>query len=150
MAAANTGRRAKPRALKLIDGNAGHRPIPEEVDFPRGAPTKPSYLSSHASELWDRLVPQLETAKLLKPVNGPALEQICETYSRWREAVAERQRSGITHENSQGTTAAPWTGVEERAGREFRAWCAEFGITPAAEAKLAPADPTPGEANPFA
>jgi phage terminase small subunit len=35
-----------------------------------------------------------------------------------------------------GVGVSPLVRVESEASREFRAWCSEFGLTPAAEAKL--------------
>ena len=44
----------------------------------------------------------------------------------------------------------PLVGVVERASAEFRAWCSEFGLSPAAEHKLSSPETDPGEENPFA
>jgi P27 family predicted phage terminase small subunit len=88
-----------------------------------------------------------------------ALEMACETYSRWHDARRVRFEMALDSEvpghgllgvNSQGLVAAPWVGIEERAAKDFRAWCNEFGLTPAAEMKLATTDPkAPGDDNPF-
>jgi len=78
----------------------------------------------------------MESIGLLKPIDGPSLEVMCETFARWRDAVRQRQQHGALGKNSQGVVAAPWVGIEERASKEFRAWCAEYGITPAAEKNI--------------
>lgn len=150
MGAANLGRKAKPRALKIVENNPGHRPIEEEVNFNRGTPAKPDDLSDDASWLWDQIIEQMQGIGLLKPLDAASLEILCETYSRWKEAARMRKEKSILSNNSQGLVSAPWIGIEERAGKEFRAWCAEYGLTPAAERNLAP-DEAQGEAdNPFA
>lgn len=87
--------------------------------------------------MWDQVVKQMTSIGLLKPLDGPGLEVACETFARWRDAVRMRKEHGPLAENSQGRVAAPWVGIEERASREFRLWCAEFGFTPAAEKALA-------------
>lgn len=143
---ANTGRKAAPTALRIIGGqgtrkdgtptDSGGRPIPETPNFARSAPEKPAHLKGDAEWLWDRVVDQLETIGLLKPIDGPSLEVMCETFARWRDAVRQRNQHGALGKNSQGVVAAPWVGIEERASKEFRAWCAEYGITPAAESNL--------------
>lgn len=148
--AANTGRKAKPRALKIVEGNPGRRPIEEEVNFNRGIPTKPAELSPDASWLWDEIMQQMQGVGLLKPVDASSLEVVCETFARWREAVRMRRGDGMLSENSQGRVTAPWIGIEERAGKEFRAWCSEFGLTPAAEKNVSGADEAgAGAQNPF-
>lgn len=144
---AGSKRKAAPAKLRLVNGrgtrqdgiptDSGGRPIEKGPDFTRSAPVKPDGMSPDASELWDLVVEQLTTIGLLKPLDGPALLVACENYARWREAVRFRQEHGLLGRNSQGTVAAPWTGIEERASREFRAWAAEFGFTPAAEKALA-------------
>lgn len=150
MGAANLGRKPKPRALKIVEGNPSKRPIEDEVNFTRGEPAKPEDLSEDASWLWDQIIEQMRGVGLLKPLDAPSLEILCETYARWKEAAKMRKEKSILSNNSQGLVSAPWIGIEERAGKEFRAWCAEYGLTPAAERNLAP-DEAHGElGNPFA
>lgn len=174
------GPRAKHPNLKLMEDtgrkpgfDAAGRPIPEVPAFSRKLPEKPDHLSPDAEWMWDRVIEQMGSVGVLKPLDGPALEVICETFARWREAVRIRQNgvqvevvqaddapdgkavvlvkaAGVLATNSQGLVAAPWIGVEERAARDFRAWCSEFGLTPAAEKNLAEApELTQGSDNPF-
>lgn len=151
---ASKGRPRKAPALRLIEGSAvpSDEGLTAEVLLPRGEPTKPDFWGDDDAEtMWDRVVELMRGGKLLKPLDAYALELMCQCYSRWRAAITMRMSMGITHETSQGTSAAPWVGVEERAAREFRGWCAEFGITPAAERNLMGSDEKPGDAdNPFA
>lgn len=157
------GRKAQPPGLKLLQGRApgkdsGGRDIPELPEFTRAAPVKPADMSPDASALWDSLTEEMGKLDLLKAPDAASLEVACETYARWKAAVRMRQAdidaggNGITARNSQGVTAAPWIGVEERASNQFRAWCAEFGITPASEKNLAGAaglHGANGDDNPF-
>lgn len=172
------GPRSKHPVLKLMENTGrkeGHdaagRPIPEVPAFSRKLPEKPAVLSPDAEWMWDKVIEQMGTVGVLKPLDGPALEVICETFARWRQAVRIRQMpaetapgfedeadpskrkvtpGGLLNVNSQGVVAGAWIGIEERAGRDFRAWCAEFGLTPAAEKNLAEApELTSGSDNPF-
>lgn len=151
---ANNGRPARPRPLKLLNGRAegkdsAGRKVPEAPNFPRGLPEKPEDMSPDAAWLWDKVIEQMSGPGLLKPLDAPSLEVVCETFARWREAVQFRKDKALLGKNSQGVVAAPWIGIEERAGREFRAWCAEYGLTPAAEKNLASGDGDDGGLNPF-
>lgn len=155
-AAAQGGKSRHPN-LKLLDGrtpttDSGGRPVAPPPPFTRGLPVKPEDLSEDAAWLWDQVIAQLQSTGILKPIDAPALEVICETFARWREAKRFRQERALLGHNSQGIVAAPWIGIEERASREFRAWCAEFGFTPAAENNLTEGATTGGggDANPFA
>lgn len=147
------GPAAKPRALRIVEGNAARRPLPDEINFGKGLPTKPQFpdeLDDDGNWLWDQIVAQAKDSGLLKPINAAPMEHVCQTFSRWRQAVRLRQAQGIMSENSQGQVIAPWVKVEESSGREFRAWCKEFGLTPAAEASLKGPNEDDEEGNPFA
>lgn len=160
-APANAGGAKMPPTLRVLTGrgtrkdgletDSGGRPIQPGPDFRRAAPSKPAELSPDADWLWDKVIEQMTTIGLLKPIDGPALEAMCETFARYREAVRFRREHALLGKNSQGTVAAPWIGIEERASKEFRAWCAEFGITPAAERNLVGQEATNGgtDNNPF-
>lgn len=143
---AAAGRKGAPPVLKLIEGKGlgrdgrerdrNGRPIEPTPTFKREAPPKPAEMSPDAEDLWDRVVEQMMTIGLLKPLDAAALEAMCETFARYREAVRFRREHGQLAKNSQGTVVAPWIKVEEQASKDFRAWCSEFGITPAAERHL--------------
>lgn len=157
---AAAGRKQVPTNLRIIKGqgtnsrgedlDSGGRVIPPPVGFARLSPDKPEDMSEDASWLWDLIVDQLERVELLKPLDAASLEAACETYARWKEAVRFRLERGLLAKNSQGLVTAPWIGIEERASKEFRSWCAEYGLTPAAEGKLnaSPAE-TEDNVNPF-
>ncbi len=143
MAAANAGRKSTAH-LRLVDGrspgkDSGGRTLPEAPKFERTAPVKPLDMTPDAAEMWDAIVADLGALKLLKPLDGFALRVGCETYSRWIRALRDRietQNGSVLAKTSQGVGVSPLVRVESEASREFRAWCAEFGLTPAAEGKL--------------
>lgn len=152
-----TGRKGAHPTLKLLNGrsegkDSAGRPVEEPPPFAREQPKKPEHLSEDASWLWDQVCEQMKTVGVLKPLDASGLEVACETFARWREAVRFRQESGLLAKNSQGVVASPWVGIEERAGRDFRAWCSEFGFTPAAEKNLIAetAGNSGSKANPYA
>src|SRR5258708_4749043 len=131
---------AKPRHanLKLVEGrrpgvDSGGRKIKTPPPFRRIPPERPEHLSEIAGELWDRIVAELPRLGLLKELDGPSLEMLCETYALWRDAKSKRERLGALGKNSQGVIIAPWTSLERQAAQEFRSWCSEFGLTPSAE-----------------
>lgn len=162
---AGSKRKAAPAHLRVVQGrgvradgretDSGGRPVEQGPAFARHAPVKPDDLTPDAAVLWDLVVEQMSTLGLLKPLDGPALQVACENYSRWKAAVRLRHENSMLGKTSQGIGAAPWIGIEERASREFRAWAAEFGFTPAAEKALAGevgnvvAPDGPGGGNPF-
>ena len=156
MATANAGRKAKPRGLRILEGrhegvDSGGRKIEEPIEFERKAPEAPDFLSGRALEEWQRVVAELEPLGLLKRVDRAALTAYCLAWARLvgaRELIAVE---GLTKNGPQGAVRNPAVMVEEAASKEIRAWCAEFGLTPAAESKVSrPEGGKHGEeANPF-
>lgn len=145
----------QPPALRLLKGRKpGVDAQGNEVvtpPFERGEPVKPDDLSIDAAFAWDLIVEQWKSLPgQLKPLDALALAVACETYARWKEAVRWRQAKQIlAPSTSGGIVVGPWVTVEERASRDWRAWCAEFGLTPAAESNLPGVGDASGEANPF-
>lgn len=150
--AANQGRKSKPPHLKLLDGrgngrDSGGRKVADPPKFDRALPVKPEDLSPAAEKMWDLIIEELPKADLLKPLDAFALQVGCETFARWYEAKRLRllqPNFGLLAKTSQGMGVSPLVRVESEASREFRAWCSEFGLTPAAEVKLS-ASVDPGD-----
>jgi len=150
----------KPRHanLKLVEGRApgrdsGGRVVKTPPPFRRIPPERPEHLTPMAAELWDRIVAELPRLGLLKELDGPSLEMMCEAYSMWRDAKAMRKKLSMIAKTSQGVTVAPWVRIEHQAAQEFQSWCGEYGLTPSAEMRVAGQTIGPGEPNdnnPFA
>lgn len=144
MATAAAGRK-RTSHLKLVSNgrapgkDSGGRAIPDAPKFERAVPAKPDDLSPVAAAMWDAIVDELANASLLKPIDGFALQVGCETFARWHTAKTQRLKAGVLAKTSQGVGVSPLVRVETEASRDFRSWCAEFGLTPAAEVKLASA-----------
>ena len=158
MAGAAAGRKSTPAKLKLIGGrgagrDSGGRVVPDVPEFKRAIPEKPADLSPVAGRMWDQIIAELPRLELLKPLDGFALQVGCETFARWHAAKTTRltqPNSGLLAKTSQGLGVSPLVRVESEASRDFRSWCAEFGLTPAAEIKLATLnDPAAGNGDLF-
>lgn len=128
----------KPTALKLLDGNAGHRPINRGEPRPRPvAPKCPAWLDREAKREWKRIAPALERLGLLTEVDGAALAGYCQSYARWKQCQEVLARDGLTFETGTGYVAArPEVAIGNRALIEVRAFCVQFGLTPSARARM--------------
>ncbi len=156
MAAANAGRKAKPAALKLIEGrgggrDSGGRVVKEPPGFVRLPPEPPGFLSRDAIEEWHRIVPELQRLHLTKPIETAGLTAYCLTWQRLVDAQAliDANPTGLLYEGKQGLVRHPAVGVIESASKDLRAWAAEWGLTAASEQKLSTSEATDGDANPF-
>jgi P27 family predicted phage terminase small subunit len=131
----------RPPQLKLLNGkrpgtDSGGRRVKPAPAFVRKAPAPPTWLSAEAKAEWRRVVPQLERLNLLKLEDRAALATYCETWARFVQATRMIQSEGLTIRANQGLLAHPAVAIARTAGRELRAWCAEFGFTPSAEGRL--------------
>lgn len=152
------GRIAEPVALKLLKGrgngkDTAGRPIPVPPKFIRAAPDMPADLSEDARAEWQRIVPGLDELELLKPEDYAALVSHCETFANYLAAIRVVRAEGVVVYNPKTGQAHknPALSAAEAASAQLRASCREFGLTPAAEQKLAtvPVE-ADGDENPFA
>jgi P27 family predicted phage terminase small subunit len=156
------GRKPRPAALRLLNGrhegvDSGGRKVEAPPEFRRLLPLKPIELSPLAAEHWDLIVEELARLELTKPLDAGALAATCETWSRFAQAQAAINREGLLLEVEMSRGEVTWTEtrvhpavkVAEVAGREYRAWCSEFGLTPSAEGRLSPRKEPDGDENPF-
>lgn len=147
----------KPAGLKVMEGrgpgvDSGGRKVKQPPGYVRLAPEAPEWLSPEARAEWDRVVPELQRLELTKPLDRAALSAYCETWSRLVTASMEIKLNGMFTEGSQGQLVKnPAVMIAEQAGKELRAWCAEFGFTPSAESRMNAGGGDDGdEDNPFA
>src|SRR3990167_8552950 len=93
------GRRPKSAALKLITGNPGGRPIPDdEPTAVPGWPEKPPKLGKHANEEWTRLALLLEGELRLSPADGPHLLGAAFAYETALEFQKRARQRGLPHD----------------------------------------------------
>lgn len=163
MPPANAGRTGEPANLRLLKGrgngtDSGGRKVNAPPSFRRIPPDPPRWMGEIAAAEWARVVPELARLQLVKQIDQAALASYCEMVELFVTATAEVHEKGLTVENhstrKDGTesvwvTANPAVAVQRNAQAAIRAWCAEFGLTPAAEMKLAKPEADDGDDNPF-
>lgn len=148
----------KPARLKLVEGrspgrDSGGLKVPESPKFIRQAPDAPDWLDAEALAEWRRVAPTLERLDLLKPEDRALLSAYCETWSVYVAAVQRVRAEGltITSPKSGVVHRNPAVTVAETARMHLLRLASEFGLTPAAEQRLAVAPGDDGDGlNPFA
>lgn len=143
------GRKKTPGHLRLLQGNPGKRPIPEEVQpLIVELPPAPEFLDAYATEEWNRLSAELHRLRLLTIVDTAAFAGYCAAYSRWRNAEEafqtmarnDRVMRGLVIKKSGpngGAVENPLAYASRRAAQEMLRFASEFGFTPAARARIA-------------
>ena len=151
----SAGRKPVPTTLKILHGNPGKRPLPtNEPKPPPLAPKCPAWLHKDAKKEWKRIAPQLERLGLLSELDMAALAGYCQSYARYKEAeeliakhgttyeIHERNRDGSLKCNKQGEPilrsmqARPEVSIANKSLLQIRSFCAEFGLTPSARARM--------------
>lgn len=141
------GKNAVPTELKLIRGNPGRRKIKPGPEPTKATPEKPDWLTGEASDEWDRVVSELDRLKMLALVDRTALVGHCEAASQLRAATEDIAERGITllvleREFDDGTklyakvAKNPSVTVAQAAMSQIRGFCAEFGLSPSARARM--------------
>jgi len=132
------GRKPKPPELRLVEGNPGHRPIPENTPKPSPkAPKRPSWLLPEAKREWSRVVPHLERLGLLTVVDRAVLAAYCQAWARYREAEEAIDREGVVRVTEKGYPVQnPAVSIARNMMNQVRAFAAEFGLTPSARGRI--------------
>ena len=135
------GRRPKSRALRLLAGNPGKRPLPKHEPTPTiEAPPRPEHLDARARAEWDRLVALLVELRVLSALDRAALAAYCVAWSRWsetEEALASLDIHQLYSETETGYRQShPLLVIARQAQMDMRAWAVELGITPSSRSRV--------------
>ena len=135
------GRKPKPTALKLLEGNPGKRAVNAREPKPRPAQTSAlsprRFLDRYGREEWHRVVPELSLLGLLTTVDLAAVEIYCDLYAQWRRARV-KLRTGFTDANGK---RKPEAQVVKDTAALMRQYMVEFGLTPSSRARLETDEP---------
>jgi len=132
------GRKMKPTALKLIQGNPGKRPLPENEPKPTvKAPRAPSILSTSAKKHWKKIVKQLADLGIMTDIDSDALALYCEAFTRYRYAMYQISKEGPIIETQNGHMIQhPAMMILNKSFEQMRSLLIEFGMTPSSRTKI--------------
>ena len=129
-----TGPKPKPAEVRRREGTL-RKDRHGDVVVLGGRPSTveaPAHLTDSAKAAWQEQVPLLIGAGILDLCDTAALEQMCSVIAQFRDAQAVIATEGMFVESPNGYKIAhPAVAVMNKAGSEYRAWCARFGLTPA-------------------
>jgi P27 family predicted phage terminase small subunit len=135
---ATRGRKPKPTALKVLEGNPGKRPLNKNEPQPeRKAPRCPSWLEPEAKKEWKRMAKTLEAIGVLTQVDKAAFAGYCQAYARWREAEEFLSKHGTIFKTPSGyIQQVPQVAIARNYLQIMKDFCSEFGLTPAARTRI--------------
>jgi P27 family predicted phage terminase small subunit len=131
----------QPTALKILRGNPGKRPLPENEPEPEVVSVDvkpPSHLSPSAKKAWTRIAATLAKVRILTEGDLPVFEALCDNYARYWEAVRMVTKTGgeVIRNGPLSLIRNPWATTREKAFEQFTKLAAQFGMTPSARTKI--------------
>jgi P27 family predicted phage terminase small subunit len=136
------GRRPKPTALKILEGNPGHRPLNlREPKPPKGVPVCQIMSSEKSQVTYAALATQLDAMGVLTTADSSALELLADVLTEYRQARDVVQSKGPTYpcktkNNGLMNRIRPEVRIAESAMKRALSMLTEFGLTPAARTKV--------------
>ena len=146
------GRKPKPTNLKLLQGNAGKRPLNKadlEVEVLDDVPDCPEWLGEHAKAIWGNVAGWLVGSKILAQSDVHNLEAFCSAYQNYRDASQHIKENGLVITNQSGEMKKnPACTVVAESLRQMNVYGASLGLDPASRTRLSTSSES--EENPFA
>ncbi len=138
---------ARPTALRVLEGsdgrNLGHRPLPKGEPLPPpGMPTCPPGMSLEVQKEFRVQLEKLRrVAGLVTTIDGPALGNLCLLIVQLRKAQAVLDKNGFTVVAPSGyRQQRPEVAIVRASLYLLRQYLSEFGMTPAARARISLAE----------
>lgn len=134
------GRKPKPTALRIFEGNPGKRPLPKGSPTPArpaAVPDPPAHLDAKAIEFWTKYAPQLFELDLLSALDVEALGLAAAAWSEYVHAAEVLKQHGLLVKSEGGNFYQhPYVAIRNKAEERLRYWFAEYGFTPSSRTRL--------------
>ena len=135
-----------PFPLKVLRGNPGKRPLPNEPQptRPPTCPDPPSFIVGYADEWWT-VAPELHALGLLTRIDVPSLAAYCAAYGHWRQAEETLARmaandpitGGLMIKTKYGDAVQnPLISLARKHAADMVRYASEFGLTALARSRL--------------
>ena len=135
---AQRGRKPKPTAVKVLEGNPGKRPLNGLEPRPeKRAPECPEWLTEEAKKEWERLAGNLENLGTLTELDRAAFAGYCQAYARWKEAEEFIEKHGTIVKTPSGYwQQVPHVSIAQSNLKIMLKFCSEFGLTPSSRSRI--------------
>jgi P27 family predicted phage terminase small subunit len=136
------GRKPKPTALKIRDGNPGRRPLPTaEPTAARKLPRPPREANARDRALWIRTGKMLIRSGVATRLDSAAFRLLIESLVTHRNAVEKVAEFGpVWMEKGESKIPkfqySPWWVIQNREFDKLKWLLTEFGLTPSSRTRL--------------
>jgi P27 family predicted phage terminase small subunit len=144
------GRKPRPTAAKLLDGNPGKRPLNDAEPQPPAfdeSDTVPVELTDQPRAVaeWQRLAPMLRRCKQITEADRTALIALCLEWARYLDASQKVALAGLVVRTPSGYPMPnPYLGIASRALAGCNKLWVELGLTPSSRSRVRSDGPGPG------
>lgn len=145
---ATRGRKPKPTAVKVLEGNPGKRQLNIHELKPKteSIPVCPDWLEDEAKAEWERLAKNLFELGILTELDVSVFAAYCQAYARWREAEEFISQHGAIVKTKTGYwQQVPQVAIAHQNQKIMMQAAAEFGLTPSARSRIIAGDNAKGE-----
>ena len=135
------GTKPLPTSLRLLNGNAAHRPLPKNE--PQPAPAQiddidvPDHLTETARAHFRKTARILKGMRVLTEADMDAVAVYAESWGRYIQATLQIQKDGLITAGSKGQARRnPMLDVQSEALTKCMKLMAEFGLTPSSRTRV--------------
>ena len=135
---AQRGRKPKPTAVKVLEGNPGKRSLNTGEPKPeKKAPRCPAWLEDEAKKEWKRMAKQLEHLGILTEIDMAAFAGYCQAYARMERSRGIHHTARCNREDSERLLAAgTQVSIAQTYLKIMNKFCEQFGLTPSARSRI--------------
>ena len=135
------GRKPKPTALKVLEGNPGRRPLNQHEPRPRRVlPRAPEFLDGVARRRWRQLARELYDAGILTVLDRDLLALYCQTWSRAVECQEKIAQTQLVYRRASagGDSLAvnPYVYILNHCIEQLNSMGGELGLSPSARTRM--------------
>ena len=127
----------KPASIRKLEGNRGHRPIPQEIATV-GRPEPPTWLTQKQRDRWDEIVASLLH---LTAADQQVCERMAVAWATFRQTCQLiNQSSLLTRGRDDEPVRNPLLSVRRQAAQEMETCGMALGLSPLARMRLTAPD----------
>lgn len=135
---AQSGRKPKPTAVKVLEGNPGKRSLNRQEPKPEKKASRcPAWLEDEAKKEWKRMAKQMEQLGILTEIDMAAFAGYCQAYARWKEAEEYISEHGTVMKAPSGyCQQVPQVSIAQTYLKIMNRFCEQFGLTPSSRSRI--------------
>ncbi len=145
------GRKTKPSNIHQLHGTYREDRHGGGIQIESVLPDPPAGLPEAGLEEWLRVAPELHKANLLTNLDLAALEAYCRLFARWRmaEEMLATADDMVFEAKSGYMAQSAYLNISNACVKQMHSIMADFGMTPAARARMKAVDAGPKQQDLF-